>query len=92
MGYAIFWIIAAILCAALANRYNRDPGGWFFIGLLSSFAGLALLLCVGPRSAEQKAEQLRLAQTPAKRQANFLGLAVVIILAVSIAIGAVSGR
>jgi hypothetical protein len=44
-------VLIGLVCAAIAQRTNRDPLRWFFIGALLNVAALALLAFIAKRRA-----------------------------------------
>ena len=50
MEWIIFWLIACVVVAVIANSRNRTGIGWFFLSaLISPVLGLILVVCLPPR-------------------------------------------
>jgi hypothetical protein len=53
MEFLIVWALLCVGAGILANRYRRNPIGWFFLSLaISPLIGFVFLLAAGPAHAE----------------------------------------
>jgi glycerol uptake facilitator-like aquaporin len=67
MGFAIFWLFMAVICAIIGS--NRKIGGvaGFFLGLFLSVIGLVIVLC--SKSLADEARDMAMLQAMPQRPA-----------------------
>jgi len=52
----LFWLLLGGICSRIAKKRNRNPLGWFFIGMLLGVIGL-IILYVLPAKNEESLEE-----------------------------------